>query len=399
MRPLSRITPGEGVLRLGERAGRAVERAGLWTKPPPASAVRQFETITPCRTPIFRLEEGNRRTGTGGETVKRVSIADIMRETHLSRATVDRVLNGRGKVHPRTREIVEHALRHLSAARPETPTARADLVLCLGAGMTQQLKAVWERLCPDNTVHDLSGASPEAAADRVEALCADLSRLLIVGACHSVRLAATLEAARGRGKRVIALLSDQPAPARDAFVGQDDRAAGQTAAFLIGRLAGAQPFSVGMVLGDPALRSHEDREIGFRTALRSHTPAAVLAGEVPGEDMSGRTRSAVAALLQARPQLGALYAVGGGTSGLVEAVREAGRTGDLLVVVHEVSAHTARLLREGGIDFVVAGDPALAVEEALRLSAPDEPVLPRDARLLEVGVYTRHNIPRFMPEG
>ena len=47
--------------------------------------------------------------------MRRVGIADIMRETGLSRATVDRALNGRGRVHARTRAAIEETLRRLGA--------------------------------------------------------------------------------------------------------------------------------------------------------------------------------------------------------------------------------------------------------------------------------------------
>ena len=56
--------------------------------------------------------------------MRRVKISDIVRETGLSRSTVDRVLNGREKVHARTRAVVEKAVRRLSAPPSDS---RADL--------------------------------------------------------------------------------------------------------------------------------------------------------------------------------------------------------------------------------------------------------------------------------
>ena len=52
--------------------------------------------------------------------MRRASIGDVMRETGLSRATVDRALNGRGGVHPRTMLAIEDTLRRLRQvpARP-----------------------------------------------------------------------------------------------------------------------------------------------------------------------------------------------------------------------------------------------------------------------------------------
>ena len=49
--------------------------------------------------------------------MRRVTVADIMRETGLSRATVDRVLNGRARVHDRTRAVVEETVARLRARK------------------------------------------------------------------------------------------------------------------------------------------------------------------------------------------------------------------------------------------------------------------------------------------
>lgn len=329
--------------------------------------------------------------------MKRVSIADIMRQTGLSRATVDRVLNGRGKVHQRTRDAVESAMRMLAVPQQGLATGQhsADIVLRLGRGMTGQMRAAWERHRPEGTFHDLHQATETEVVETIAGLCEDVSRPLIIAAKNTERTNLVLEAARDRGKRIIAVVSDLNRAARDAFVGMDNRAAGQTAAFLIGRMLGERPTSVGVVLGDLAFRCHEDREIGFRTALRAHFPKVSLSGEALGEDSAELTRHAVLRLLQEQPALGAIYNVGGGNIGLVEAIAEAGKMGDILVVGHEVNAVTGPLLRAGSLDYAIASDPGRLVEQALELATVKELALPRDEVLFDFGVYTRFNIPRF----
>lgn len=329
--------------------------------------------------------------------MRRVTVADIMRETGLSRATVDRALNGRGRVHDRTRLVVEETLRKLMSPGAETPARPvvADIALRVGKGMMGQMRAAWAASGAKGAFHDLHMADEAAVLRSVEALCRDISRPLIVTVKNSDRLTAVLAAARAKGKRVIAVVSDLVSPARDAFVGLDDRAAGQTAAFLIGRMLGDRPTTVGVVLGSPAFRNHEDREIGFRSGLRAHFPKVVISGEAQGEDGADLTRNAVSRLLRDQPALGAIYNVGGGNVGLVEALRAAGRASDMLVVGHEVNPVTAPLLRAGAMDFAIAGDPALLLSNALALAAEAEPAKQGAERHLEFGVYTRFNLPLF----
>lgn len=329
--------------------------------------------------------------------MRRVTVAEIMRETGLSRATVDRVLNNRGRVHDRTRSVVEETLHRLSAPDTQPPSGppQADLVLRVGRGMMGQMRAAFTASGAVGAFHDLHMADEAAVLRCVEGLCKDLARPLIVTAKNSDRLVSVLANARARGKRIIAMVSDLSPMARDAFVGLDDRAAGQTAAFLIGRMLGDRPTTVGVVLGSPAFRCHEDREIGFRTGLRAHFPKVIISGEVQGEDSADLTRRTVADLLARHPALGAIYNVGGGNAGMVEALRGAGRVSDMLVVGHEVNPVTMPLLQSGALDFAISGDPSDMLDAALRCAMARGSDGAQPPRLRSFGIYTRFNMPDF----
>lgn len=329
--------------------------------------------------------------------MRRVTVADLMRETGLSRATIDRVLNRRGNVHARTRAVVEEAFRRLSSGGVEAPAGPpvADVVLRVGKGMMAQMRAAWTSSGASGAFHDLHLADEAAVVRCVEGLCKNPSRPLILTAKNSVRLTHVLADARARGKRIIALVSDLEPQARDAFVGLDDRAAGQTAAFLIGRMLGDRPTTVGVVLGSAAFRCHEDREIGFRTGLRANFPKVVIAGEAQGEDSALLTRRAVEVLVKQHPALGAIYNVGGGNAGMIEALRQAGRLSDMLVVGHEVNSVTVPLLQTGAMDFAIAGNPAEMLQMALLLAGDGASSGRSDQRLCSFGIYTRFNLPSF----
>lgn len=329
--------------------------------------------------------------------MRRVTVADIMRETGLSRATVDRALNGRGRVHDRTRLVVEETLRKLMSPGAEA-TARpiqADIALRVGKGMMGQMRAAWAASGTKGAFHDLHMADDTSVLRVVESLCKDATRPLILTVKSLDRITGILSAARARGKRVVAVISDLAPSARDGFVGLDDRAVGQTAAFLIGRMLGDRPTTVGVVLGSPAFRCHEDREIGFRTGLRANFPKVVISGEAQGEDSAELTRLAVSRLLRDQPALGAIYNVGGGNHGLVEALRAAGRAQDMLVVGHEVNPVTTPLLRAGEIDFSLAGDPRALLSAALALAGKADAAPQEASVLLDFGIYTRFNLPSF----
>lgn len=326
----------------------------------------------------------------------RVRIADIVRETGLSRSTVDRALNRRGQVHPRTLALIEEARHRLARTvpPPTPPPPPIDLVLRVGRGMTGQLERAWHALDREGAFHDLHGARDGEVVERVRRLCATVERPLVVTAKNTEPLVDTLREARERGKRVVALISDLAPEARCAFVGVDDRAAGRTAAYLVAKALGPRPARVGIVVGDVAFRCHEDREIGFRTGLRALAPELAIAAEAQGEDRADTTREAVARMLAGEPELAAIYNVGGGNAGLAEALRASGRAGRILVVAHEVNAVTGPLLREGLIGFALAADPAVQLAEAVRLAGAASLEGRRTVRLLDLAVYTPCNPPR-----
>lgn len=327
--------------------------------------------------------------------MRRVSIAEIMKHTGLSRATVDRVLNRRGRVHRRTRELVEDTLKRLRAGAPiaPRPQPKADLVLRVGRGMMDQMRAAWDRAGAIGTFNDLYQADEAEMVSAIRSLAANTASALIITAKNTDRIAEALRAARSRGKRVIAILSDLAQDARDCYVGIDDRAAGQTAAFLVGRTLGDRPAPVGVVLGDLAFRCHEDREIGFRTGLRANFPKMAIAGEALGEDNPALTRDAVAKLLRDQPGLAAIYNVGGGNAGIVEALRRSGRDGDVLLVGHEVNGVTMPLMKDGIMDYAIAADVERILHEALQAAAAESLAGRRESALLDFAVYTRFNLP------
>jgi LacI family transcriptional regulator len=325
--------------------------------------------------------------------MRRVSIADIMEHTGLSRATVDRALNRRGRVHQRTRELVEETLRRLrtDGSAPARVPPRADMVLRLGRGMTEQMRAAWDRAGAIGTFQDLYQAEEPEVVAAIQSLGTD--NTLIVAAKNTDRTVEALRKARSRGKRVIAIVSDLAQDARDFFVGIDNRAAGQTAAFLIGRTLGDRPTTVGVVLGDLAFRCHEDREIGFRAGLRANFPRVVVGGEALGEDNPALTRDAVARLLREQPALGAIYNVGGGNQGIADALAASGRRDGMLLVGHEVNAVTMPLLKDGAMDYALATEVGSILDEALHLASAEDTSGMRENVLLDFSVYTRFNLP------
>lgn len=328
---------------------------------------------------------------------RRASIKEIIRATGYSRATVDRVLNGRGSVHPQTREAIHAARDGILEQRPQKPQARpatgpVDIVMQAGRGFADELLRIVAAAHPTIAVTDLYQQGEAAAHGALATACEDATRPLLAIVKNDATTTRILAAARQRGKRVVALVSDLDPLCRDAFVGIDDRAAGQTAAFIIGNLLRGRDARVGVVVGSASFRCHEDREIGFRSQLRAQAPELTICDAVKGDDSPEMTREAVSALLAAEPDLAAIYNVAGGNLGLAQALREAGRADSVFVVAHETNRNTVPLAQEGVVDFLIGQDTARMLERAL--AAATSPTLSADDVITHVpcAVFTRFNL-------
>ena len=78
------------------------------------------------------------------------------------------------------------------------------------------------------------------------------------------------------GIPVVTLVSDLPFSKRVAYVGMDNRSAGATAAYLINQWLGdvlwGQDGRILVALSRSVFRGEEEREIGFRSAIRERWP-------------------------------------------------------------------------------------------------------------------------------
>ena len=328
--------------------------------------------------------------------MRRIRIADIVRASGVSRATVDRVLNNRDGVHPETRAVVENAVRSLNhAVEPRlTSTIAVDVLIRAGEGLTAFLRDEFEGLrIPEAKFFDEYQQSDDAIAEQVYELCEDITRPLVLVAKDTSQTREILSAARKRGKTVVAMISDLATEARDAYVGIDNRAAGQSAAFVVGRFLRYLPANVGVVVGDTAFRCHEEREIGFRTTLREHSPNIVLADETKGEDDPETTYLAVQSMMSKNPTIAAIYNVSGGNAGLAKALTEIDRQMDTLVIAHEFTATTVPHLHAGVHDFLISNNPAIILRDAIDVAQSVAVKRPIDSRTYDFGLHTRFNVP------
>jgi LacI family transcriptional regulator len=203
---------------------------------------------------------------------------------------------------------------------------------------------------------------------------------------------------KNRGLAVVALVSDLPNTERDHFVGIDNRAAGRTAAVLMGRFMGDRPSKV-MVLSDSMLlRESIERRLGFDEVMLSRFPQIEVLPSLESHGQGPVLRQIVMDGL-ARGGVGGIYSLGGGQRALTTAVKEAGFSGRGVVIGHELTPHARAALTAGTMDAVITQNVGHVVRSALRVlrAKTDRVPIVSSQEQIRIEVVIRENLPESLP--
>ena len=311
----------------------------------------------------------------------RSRIADIARQAGVSTATVDRVLHGRLPVRPATAQRVLKAAAALQYL-PEADLWRTlrpppmELAFLLPAGTNRYLRMLGDTiqgagdaLAPYHVrcrVHYIDSFDPARVAAALLRHGRAAQGLAFMALEHPRVREAVAQLAE-RGVHVLTLISDLSQSRREAYVGLDNRAAGRTAATLIGRFLGARRGPVAMIAGSLSYRGHEEREMGFLRLMQDEFAHLQVVGVREGRDDAETNERLTRGLLRQHPDLVGLYNIGGGAEGVGRALKEQRRRGPGAVfVAHGLTPDTRALLIDGTLDAVINQHPQATLLNCVR---------------------------------
>lgn len=248
-----------------------------------------------------------------------------------------------------------------------------DLVMRAPKRFTAEVRAALEAELPllaPAVVRGRFRLREEGPAGEVAATLDDIARRgshgVLLKAPDDPQVVDAVDRLVGRGIPVVTLATDLPLSRRQAYVGIDNPAAGATAAYLITRMSPGSTAPVLVTSSSTSFRGEEEREAGFRSAMRSMAPHRTLREVSETDGLDASMLRAVGQVLDAEPDLDSVYSIGGGNTAALAAFGARGRAPQVFVG-HDLDADNLTLLRRHQITAVLHHDLRADAREACRL--------------------------------
>ena len=313
---------------------------------------------------------------------KSVNISQIAKAAGLSTATVDRVLNERGGVNSATTHRVQAAMASLGGVVPKPGRPKSVANYRFGFVLPNTRHAFFDAV--DRVVAQSAGEfrhqhitelTLRLPAHDTTAFAAELAKLtdyeglaILAPDVPSVKLA--INELVQSGVHVIALFSDVAGSTRSVFLGTDNRAAGRTAALLLGHRLGRSAHERAALFSQPTRYAAEiDRRIGYSQLMEERFAQVQVHRflEVPqSEDEAYRYALECLPPAGSADAISSAYSVGSGSFGIARALGELGYASKAVFAVHELVGAHSSLLAAGSADFVLHQDIYQSVSAAAR---------------------------------
>lgn len=299
----------------------------------------------------------------------RPTITDVARESGVSVATVDRVLNGRQKVREETARLVYEAARGIGYHAAGLIRQRLQSELSevrLGFVMHKERQAFYQDLVEaiNRAVAETpnirgsariafsTSQSPAEFASLMQGMQGQVDALAATAVSHH-EVTQAVNVLQAEGVPCFAFLNDFAPGLRQSYIGLNNLKVGRIAASMIAT-AVHRPGKLAVFVGGYRWHGHELREAGFRSYVRETAPRFSVLDTLVNLETRQLTYEATLDLLARNPDLRGIYVAGGGMEGAIAALREVRQPGQVALVVNEITPESRAGLQDRYVSLVIA---------------------------------------------
>ncbi len=299
---------------------------------------------------------------------KKVSIQKIAELAKVGTATVDRVLNNRSGVKKSTKMKVLNALHYLEKDKGKK---KHIFLLCQsGSAYNNTLRDSLNEVLIKNQSFNVDSKfilTKEKISNNLKEIILNKQNYdgLIIISTENKTVNDIVNKFSFKKKPVITLTSDLSEANRHAYVGNDQVAAGSTAAKLLTSLMKNKRGEILMIISQP-FRCQQERELGFKKILRYEFPKIKITETIQTTDTSEESYKHVKKYIKDNGPPQGIYNITGGNLGVADALKELGAN-DVNFVGHELNNNTKMLLTSDRMDYVIGHDVKYELKKSFNL--------------------------------
>lgn len=336
-----------------------------------------------------------------------VTIQQIAERAGVSRGTVDRALNHRGRINPEVAEQICSIAEEMGYVKKErkkkqkkikigvvTQLAKSSFMLEVNRGI-QQAKSELVGRGIEVLVKEGISVNEEEQICAIDAIVSEGVQGLAVMPTDSERLRGKLnDLIEAKHIPVVTFNSDIVGTKRSCFVGMDNQRSGRTAAGLMGMLTGGTG-KVLVITGFFSNTVNSYRVEGFVEEMKKSFPELEMAGVYGSFDDAKEVEKIIVNALKSIQGITGIFVVSAGQKGIPEAFEKLKLKRRPHTIIYDITPNNRKLLEDGVVDFLIdqeayiqGYEPPFILADILREGRYPE----KEYRYTDINIKTRYNI-------
>lgn len=309
-----------------------------------------------------------------------MTIREIAQRCGVSRGTVDRVINGRGKVHPKTAALVLDMLEQVGYTKNivgraltvrKTSPVIGVLLASEGNPFFDDVIAGIRRAEADLQDYGVTvelatmrGYDTRRELELIDGFTGRISAL-VFQAINDPRVVGKVAELAAAGIPTVTVNCDLENSARVCYVGSDYLSGGRTAAGIVRMITGGVG-RLGIITGAETILGHVQRREAFEAHLAETCPGIAIAMRESANDDIDRAYEITRRMLLDDPEIDMLMIITAGLEGVCRAVFEANAAERIRLFAFDNIPKTEEMMRQGLLKAVVCQQPFLQGYQSVR---------------------------------